>query len=119
LCFIFKPAKRPGMDHAVTVALEVCAIGMAWLGIATASAFFLLESVRCRHFQILALLSLRSKQPSSLSLRSKPLEYLNRGCRSSALVTSGSARESASPLTYENLALGELSRTTAFPVHPH
>jgi hypothetical protein len=68
LCFIFKPAKRPRMDHAVTVALEVCAIGMAWLGIATASAFFLLESVSL-HFQILAL----------LSLRSKPLKSVHRG----------------------------------------
>jgi hypothetical protein len=29
------------MDHAVTVALEVCAIGMARLGISTASALFL------------------------------------------------------------------------------
>jgi hypothetical protein len=145
------------MNHPVTVALEICAIGVARLGVATSPAFFLRESVRSQHFQILNVLSLRSKplefshlwllrlgsccsglgarerreplfnnclslrskRPFSLSLRSEPLEYLNRGCRSSALVTSGSARESASPLTFENLALGELSKTTAFPVHPH
>ncbi len=65
LRLIFKPAKRARMDHAVTVTLEVCAIGMAWLGIATASAFFLLESVRSLHFRLLIILC-RSAPRSSL-----------------------------------------------------
>src|SRR6266849_1748713 len=49
------------MGHPVTIALEICAIGVARLGITTSPAFFLRESVRSQHFQILNVLSLRSK----------------------------------------------------------
>ena len=49
------------MDHAITIALEVCAIGMARLGITTASAFFLRESVRSLHIGILIGLSRDTK----------------------------------------------------------
>jgi hypothetical protein len=45
LRLVFQSPERPGMDHAITIALEVRAIGVSGLRISTSPTFFLRESV--------------------------------------------------------------------------
>jgi len=49
LRFIFQPAKRPRIHHAVTITLKVVAVSVFRLRIASSAALFRTQRIRSKH----------------------------------------------------------------------